>query len=584
MADEADPLNDDGEEGEEEEEEVSHDGSMGARGVGGVMCVCRARAGAVHRTTPPAASRPPPPSTTTAATSTTSAAAAAAAAAAATATTNRRHHQPPPPSPPQEQIDVEALAPDLLAACKADDNTAANDLLEKGVPPTSSEGGWGCLHWASINGNVELLTRLVDAGAVSVYKQAKLQAAESSFDAEGMGEGGPDYTVVAPKLVMNTPLHWAAFKGHQRIVWLLLQAGYAPNDVDEVGNTALHLAAANSHIASVRTLLDSGAVPHVRNAFQNRPVDLATSEAVRTVFKKAAGESVMTPAELDAMHEKNVERYILTEQSLKDAIDGKSGSEDSAEAQLQTLEDAIMQAEGASVSPSLVAAGHDAVKRLLIDQELTEQIELVQSHEPIITQKLYTTHVNKLARLLRKGRSMDVSAHLIEDGEYLKRKSHSEYWLKMACNKMGPVACATEEHIPHIDKLERAIAAAEEEHAQTELVAFGKTLLSKLHAELEISRAVESVPIVKLPIEEPPKDYWDLEQVTHTQGQGQGQEQSHRGRTHACHPSPTTNHRPNALSPLLPLHPRTWGTLRRRRSFRCRPPRAKFTSGYPRRR
>mmetsp|Transcript_17727 Transcript_17727/g.41591 ORF Transcript_17727/g.41591 Transcript_17727/m.41591 type:complete len:537 (-) Transcript_17727:129-1739(-) len=412
----------------------------------------------------------------------------------------------------EEQIDVEALAPDLLAACKADDNTAANDLLEKGVPPTSSEGGWGCLHWASINGNVELLTRLVDAGAVSVYKQAKLQAAESSFDAEGMGEGGPDYTVVAPKLVMNTPLHWAAFKGHQRIVWLLLQAGYAPNDVDEVGNTALHLAAANSHIASVRTLLDSGAVPHVRNAFQNRPVDLATSEAVRTVFKKAAGESVMTPAELDAMHEKNVERYILTEQSLKDAIDGKSGSEDSAEAQLQTLEDAIMQAEGASVSPSLVAAGHDAVKRLLIDQELTEQIELVQSHEPIITQKLYTTHVNKLARLLRKGRSMDVSAHLIEDGEYLKRKSHSEYWLKMACNKMGPVACATEEHIPHIDKLERAIAAAEEEHAQTELVAFGKTLLSKLQAELEISRAVESVPIVKLPIEEPPKDYWDLEQ------------------------------------------------------------------------
>ena len=81
----------------------------------------------------------------------------------------------------------------------------------------------------------------------------------------------------------------------------------------------------------------------------------------------------------------------------------------------------------------------------------------------------------------------------------------------MACNKMEPVACATEEHIPHIDKLERAIAAAEEQHAQAELVSFAKTLLSKLHAELEISRAVEGVPTVKLPIEEPPKDYWDIE-------------------------------------------------------------------------
>ena len=44
----------------------------------------------------------------------------------------------------------------------------------------------------------------------------------------------------------NTPLLWAAFKGHKRVIWELLIEGYSPNDVDSYGNNAVHLAASNN--------------------------------------------------------------------------------------------------------------------------------------------------------------------------------------------------------------------------------------------------------------------------------------------------------------------------------------------------
>jgi len=37
-----------------------------------------------------------------------------------------------------------------------------------------------------------------------------------------------------------TPLHFASYKNHLKIVWMLLIAGLSPVDIDRFGNTSLH--------------------------------------------------------------------------------------------------------------------------------------------------------------------------------------------------------------------------------------------------------------------------------------------------------------------------------------------------------
>ena len=40
--------------------------------------------------------------------------------------------------------------------------------------------------------------------------------------------------------VLPSPLAWACFKGHLKVVWLLLKAGLQPCDYDLFGNTVMH--------------------------------------------------------------------------------------------------------------------------------------------------------------------------------------------------------------------------------------------------------------------------------------------------------------------------------------------------------
>jgi len=44
----------------------------------------------------------------------------------------------------------------------------------------------------------------------------------------------------ARKIGKYTPLHWASYKGHYKVVWILLKVGMSPLDIDQYGNTAVH--------------------------------------------------------------------------------------------------------------------------------------------------------------------------------------------------------------------------------------------------------------------------------------------------------------------------------------------------------
>lgn len=109
-------------------------------------------------------------------------------------------------------------------------------------------------------------------------------------------------------LTTNTPLMWAAYGGHLRIVWLLLIDGYNPDDLDSMGNNCLHLAASSGHSAILQTLVDDGANPFILNVYKNRPVDVASNSTCREILLNAMERySTLDPETIKSMHLQNVQ-------------------------------------------------------------------------------------------------------------------------------------------------------------------------------------------------------------------------------------------------------------------------------------
>ena len=116
-------------------------------------------------------------------------------------------------------------------------------------------------------------------------------------------------SIPSAKLLKNTPLHWAAFGGHLRIVWLLMKAGLSAERMSTTsGNSPLHLAAAGDKHLIVRALVAGGADALARNDFNNAP---GHSSYVRRVKKELfeAETDPPHPSTRQDLHEANLSRY-----------------------------------------------------------------------------------------------------------------------------------------------------------------------------------------------------------------------------------------------------------------------------------
>src|ERR1035437_10943381 len=75
-------------------------------------------------------------------------------------------------------IPITGCKPDpslLMPAVKADNTAEAVKLIEKGADANSrtSPNGWSALHYAAMNGNVEIVQALLKAGADANYAGVK---------------------------------------------------------------------------------------------------------------------------------------------------------------------------------------------------------------------------------------------------------------------------------------------------------------------------------------------------------------------------------------------------------------------------
>ncbi|XP_071636453.1 uncharacterized protein [Temnothorax longispinosus] len=91
--------------------------------------------------------------------------------------------------------------------------------------------------------------------------------------------------VVNAKNAKGTSLHYAAWKGYDRIVNILLQNKADPNAVNDKGFTPLHYAAKFSHLKVVKLLLSNGAVYNAVSDSGKTPSDFTVDKSITSLFK-----------------------------------------------------------------------------------------------------------------------------------------------------------------------------------------------------------------------------------------------------------------------------------------------------------
>jgi ankyrin repeat protein len=116
------------------------------------------------------------------------------------------------------------------------------ELLLKQTNALTEKDGWNPLLWAACNGNEDIVRLLIKNNAHSKYLQQQHDVENQNKSTVNDEDRGDPF--VKPKDAQKegkyTPLHWASYKGHYKVVWILLKAGMSPLEIDMHGNTSVH--------------------------------------------------------------------------------------------------------------------------------------------------------------------------------------------------------------------------------------------------------------------------------------------------------------------------------------------------------
>ena len=170
---------------------------------------------------------------------------------------------------------------DLFAAVQRGDAARVDALLEQhpALLPIRNERGDSLLLAATYQGRRDVLEVLLRRGAEATLHEAAAAGLEDR--ARAHLDTRPD-EVFAYSHDGFTPLHLAAFFGHERLARLFLDRGAdvnarSKNETFARDNTPLHAAAANRQVDVAALLLERGADVNVRDGHGFTPLALAAN-------------------------------------------------------------------------------------------------------------------------------------------------------------------------------------------------------------------------------------------------------------------------------------------------------------------
>ena len=179
----------------------------------------------------------------------------------------------------QAELDAE-----LLAAVKENNFEAVVEKIREGADPKCEENGWNPMLYAACNGNEDIVRILIKNQAHLAYKEQEEDSKNNEEEEEEKDNFKP---VPDPaKTGRSTPMHWASYHGHHKVVWILMKENMNPLLQDIHGNNCIHQAAANSQIKVLKCFMQFGVDLNLKNARVHTPLDLATDPETRALIKQ----------------------------------------------------------------------------------------------------------------------------------------------------------------------------------------------------------------------------------------------------------------------------------------------------------
>jgi ankyrin repeat protein len=176
----------------------------------------------------------------------------------------------------------------LLQAVKEDDFEKVYFFLREGAATSYEADGWNALLWAARNGNEDIVRELIGFNAHTPYLNSQADSGKNeSGDQAHEDTDAFRKPQDASKTGKYTPLHWASYNGHVRVVSILLKRELSPTEIDMYGNTSVHQAAAGGTDKVLKCFLMGGVDVNQENARSHSPLDLATNESTRNLILKA---------------------------------------------------------------------------------------------------------------------------------------------------------------------------------------------------------------------------------------------------------------------------------------------------------
>jgi len=359
--------------------------------------------------------------------------------------------------------------------------------------------------------------------AAAVAAAAAAAAAAADEDEPDEDELGVDKAMDYTK---NTPLLWATFGGNLRVIWLLLMDGYSPNDVDDLNNNALHLAAASGNKKVVKVLVEDGTMPTAVNIYKNRPVDMTCDEGIREVLLAAMKQGAsMTDKDIQLKHRANTARYRDQVATFEGTVQNLNRLESPralrtipslGEASAK-LAEVLQMAKEEALDEDLIVETEKLLENFDLIQELYSDIELMQTKMPISTQGQYIDTCHTLEVTVAKCVAQGIpAAHMNVAQSSLKKCQVSLRLCTLEARLMG-LDCAQPENHHDMVRLDECVRKAQALNVPDELVMRAATLFKRLDAEEKMSIALATVPDIRLPMEEPPEDYWRPSDTGHVE-------------------------------------------------------------------